>query len=246
MFSFAYLARLRLAELERVAGEFPAASRILEIGAGTGEQARALVARGHRVTALELHGDPYAAHRVYPVTEYGGETIPFADASFDVVFSSNALEHVPDLDKMHAEIRRVLKPGGCCVHVLPTHSWRLWTLIAALPSALLHLRAGSLMKAAKVLGCAALLRPHGERGSALSELWSFSPLAWERHFSRSGYTVRHSRPLGLFYTGEMLFCALLSMPGRERLARWLGSSTRVYRLEPLPNPSGRAPQFSSE
>ncbi|MCV3207743.1 methyltransferase domain-containing protein [Mesorhizobium sp. YC-39] len=38
--------------------------------------------------------------------------LPFTNASFDVVFSKDALLHVPDKDGLFAEIFRVLKPGG--------------------------------------------------------------------------------------------------------------------------------------
>ncbi|QND57043.1 MULTISPECIES: methyltransferase domain-containing protein [Mesorhizobium] len=38
--------------------------------------------------------------------------LPFADRSFDTVFSKDALLHVPDKDSLFAEIFRVLKPGG--------------------------------------------------------------------------------------------------------------------------------------
>ena len=38
--------------------------------------------------------------------------LPFADASFDVIFSKDALLHVPDKDALFADIFRVLKPGG--------------------------------------------------------------------------------------------------------------------------------------
>ncbi|BCG85513.1 hypothetical protein MesoLj113c_16230 [Mesorhizobium sp. 113-3-9] len=38
--------------------------------------------------------------------------LPFSDRSFDVVFSKDALLHVPDKDALFAEIFRVLKPGG--------------------------------------------------------------------------------------------------------------------------------------
>jgi phosphoethanolamine N-methyltransferase len=38
--------------------------------------------------------------------------LPFDDASFDVVFSKDALLHVPDKDALFAEIFRLLKPGG--------------------------------------------------------------------------------------------------------------------------------------
>jgi len=38
--------------------------------------------------------------------------LPFADATFDAVLSTNTFEHVMDLDLAFAEIARVLKPGG--------------------------------------------------------------------------------------------------------------------------------------
>ena len=38
--------------------------------------------------------------------------LPFADASFDVVFSKDALLHVPDKDALFVDIYRVLAPGG--------------------------------------------------------------------------------------------------------------------------------------
>ena len=38
--------------------------------------------------------------------------LPFRDQEFDVVFSKDALLHVPDKDALFAEIFRVMKPGG--------------------------------------------------------------------------------------------------------------------------------------
>ena len=38
--------------------------------------------------------------------------LPFSAGAFDVVFSKDALLHVPDKDALFAEIFRVLKPGG--------------------------------------------------------------------------------------------------------------------------------------
>jgi SAM-dependent methyltransferase len=38
--------------------------------------------------------------------------LPFADASFDVVFSKDSLVHVPDKRALYAEAERVLRPGG--------------------------------------------------------------------------------------------------------------------------------------
>lgn len=38
--------------------------------------------------------------------------LPFADGNFDVVFSKDAMVHVPDKDALFADIKRMLKPGG--------------------------------------------------------------------------------------------------------------------------------------
>jgi len=52
-----------------------------------------------------------AAHRMRYVAS-GAESIPFPDGHFDVVCSFNSLDHVDDLDRVIAEIGRVVKPGG--------------------------------------------------------------------------------------------------------------------------------------
>ena len=124
MQSLEHLDAIRAAEIARIVPFFSPGARILEIGAGTGKQALELKRRGFEVTAIEIAESGYAAHRVFPIKDYDGRTIPMPDASVDIVFSSNVLEHVPDLARMHSEARRVLAPGGYCIHVLPTHTWR--------------------------------------------------------------------------------------------------------------------------
>lgn len=47
------------------------------------------------------------------------QRLPFADASYDVVYASHVLEHVPDDRRAIAEIRRVLRPGGIAVLPVP-------------------------------------------------------------------------------------------------------------------------------
>jgi len=46
--------------------------------------------------------------------------LPFKDASADVVATRSVLEHLADSESLFTEIHRVLRPGGICLHVLPT------------------------------------------------------------------------------------------------------------------------------
>ena len=255
MFSYPHLDELRRAEIEEIVSLFPPRSRVLEVGAGSGRQARELERRGFQVTAVELPDSNYAAHRVFPIIDYDGAVIPLPDASVDVVFSSNVLEHVPDLARLHTEIRRVLAPGGCCVHVLPTHTWRLWTTltsyleavafsVSSLPQLVPHARPGGAelrrlrqawYRTVRHTVGLCLPRRHGERGNVISELWLFHPGWWRRNFRAHGFTIVNEAPVGLFYTGEMLLGSHLGIARRKRLSRVLGSSCHVFKLVPVPD-----------
>lgn len=227
---FEYINELRSAELRSVVPLLRPGIRVLELGAGSGRQALELDRLGFDVSAIDLPTSNYAANRVFPVIDYDGTTIPFPDRSFDAVFSSNVLEHVKDLPRMHDELRRVLARNGECFHILPTSSWRFWSSLAALPAAA---RAGvregpgvGLRKAAR----AVLQKPHGERGNVLTELWYFRPEWWRRNFRDNGFEIVRDAPVGLFYTGEVLRGLTLSMAYRRRLAGFLGSSTWLFQL----------------
>ena len=55
------------------------------------------------------------------------EAMPFAGASFDVVTSLNALDHVDNLDGAVAEIKRVLRPGGHLLIAVEVGHEPTWT-----------------------------------------------------------------------------------------------------------------------
>jgi len=126
-----YTERLRHAEFDLISGDFGADDRVLELGGGSGFLQACIAARVRECISIDVapHPDPVGS-----VTLYDGKTLPFEDASFDVIFSSSVLEHIADIDGMLAEFERVLKPGGRMIHIMPTHWWRIWTLLSYYPS----------------------------------------------------------------------------------------------------------------
>lgn len=228
MFSVEHLNDIRMLELESVLPHLPKQGRVLEIGAGTGRQALALSERGLEVSAIDIPSSDYVEHRVFPVQDYDGATIPFEDGEFDVVYSSNTLEHVGDLARMHSEIARVLKPGGKSIHLMPSHGWRAWTTLASPVSAIQCAVRGRLLMAAKILGSAVLLRPHGERGNAISEMRLFRPGWWQRNFEQNGFTIVECKPVEFFYTGCMVLGKHMTFARRRALSRILGSASYLF------------------
>ena len=93
---------------------------VLEIGCGSGVHARLLAEAGARLTAIDL--TPTAVEMTRrrlelhdldaTVLEADAESLPFADASFDFVWSWGVIHHSRDTDRVVAEIARVLRPGG--------------------------------------------------------------------------------------------------------------------------------------
>lgn len=47
------------------------------------------------------------------------QLLPFSDDSYDFVFASHVLEHIPDDDKAISEIHRILRPGGIAILPVP-------------------------------------------------------------------------------------------------------------------------------
>jgi ubiquinone/menaquinone biosynthesis C-methylase UbiE len=47
--------------------------------------------------------------------------LPFPDASFDLVWASEVIEHVADTGQWLSEVRRVLAPGGRLLVTTPSH-----------------------------------------------------------------------------------------------------------------------------
>lgn len=111
--------RLEYQRTQEILGDrLSSASRIYDIGGGTGIHAAALAGVGHTVTLLDLvpaHVAAAAARGGFEALEGDARALPFADASADAALLAGPLYHLDSRADRRAaltEARRVLIPGG--------------------------------------------------------------------------------------------------------------------------------------
>ncbi len=104
-------------------------AQVLEVGIGTGRIARPLLARGLRITGVDLSRQmmgrlletlPPGAPRP-SLIEGDAASLPLAGSTFDAALSVHVFHLIADWQAALAETRRVLKPGGV---FLSGYDWR--------------------------------------------------------------------------------------------------------------------------
>lgn len=110
---------------------------VLDFGCGSGYGTARIAQTCKRIVGIDIaaeaityaqakfKADNLQFARIEPAD---GQPLPFDDQSFDVVLSFQVIEHVPDVHRYLAEIRRVLRPGGLLVVATPDRSSRLLSL----------------------------------------------------------------------------------------------------------------------
>jgi len=113
----------RLAQIYALSG-----GRLLDLGCGRGDMLRAFAAADFDVVGADISPDvaslclPLEAHCV----DLAKSPLPFAPASFDVVFSKSVIEHLHDPMALLAKAHEALKPGGMAIIMTPSwlhHGW---------------------------------------------------------------------------------------------------------------------------
>jgi 2-polyprenyl-3-methyl-5-hydroxy-6-metoxy-1,4-benzoquinol methylase len=100
--------------------------RVLDVGCGEGQLTAELVSSGMTVVGVDVAAEPLrrarASHpgldlRIVPADGRW----PLQDASFDVAWAGDTIEHVIDTASWLSEVRRVLRPGGTLLLSTPDH-----------------------------------------------------------------------------------------------------------------------------
>jgi len=103
-------------------------SPILDFGCGAGDLAAAGLAADLPMSGADVYyggsrsRDEAEAHGLLGVVVYEIREgrLPFPDAHFGLIVNNQVMEHVDDLDRVLAELHRVLQPGGLLLSLFPS------------------------------------------------------------------------------------------------------------------------------
>ena len=107
-------------------------SKILDFGCGAGKEVYQFRKMGYKAYGCDIK-DVFddiqkqceeeklisPGESIFRKIDMNNYRIPFADETFDYVFSNQVFEHVQNYPEALSEIHRVLKPGGCSLHFFP-------------------------------------------------------------------------------------------------------------------------------
>ncbi len=114
---------------------------ILDNGCGSGGVVSALADFGYRVCGVDIDADALALAQRRPAqsphkrTFLRGDslTLPFREASFDVILCKSVLEHVPDKMRYLQEVYRALRSGGVFFASFIPNAWWIIECHSQLP-----------------------------------------------------------------------------------------------------------------
>jgi ubiquinone/menaquinone biosynthesis C-methylase UbiE len=118
--------------------ESPSGKLLLDVGCGSGSFSIKALTLGAKVISLDIGFDLLEiAKKKKPGKFINGNalTLPFDCNYFDIVISSEVIEHTPDPKRAVKEMARVLKNGGTLALTCPNKKWQ-WAINLA---NLLHL-----------------------------------------------------------------------------------------------------------
>ena len=106
---------------------------VLDVGCGSGFFSREAARRGAKVTSLDIAMQLLEQTRRKVQSERVNAdacALPFTDGAFDLVISSECIEHTLDPRLALREIHRVTRPGGRLLVTVPNQTWHFSATIA--------------------------------------------------------------------------------------------------------------------
>ena len=117
--------------------------KILEVGCRRGLLVKKMQELGVDAYGIDINSQAIVNGEAKNLSVADATALPFADASFDKIYSIHTIEHIPNIRRVFQEMARVLIPGGKIILVYPSEIIRG---MFALPAAIMVYKKASLCR----------------------------------------------------------------------------------------------------
>jgi len=219
--------KIRMEELETALEIFSNEKNldILEIGGRDGFQANIISKKGHKVTSIDINP---LSPQIHLVQKGDITKLDFADDSFDLIYSSNMLQEIYNIDKAFMEMKRVLKKDGIIIHIVPSSWWSIITNFwhyCLIPKYLIKSnKIQQIFNSKKVTNIdiqnnkeenknsksttnlkKLFFHPLGTNTSFIHEIFYFSKFYWKKLFKKNGFNMINEKNCPYFYSAYSVF-----------------------------------------
>ena len=140
-----YLAKIRVEEIKIVFEDYNLCKfdKCLELGAGNGFQSELIINYCNYLVSTDINADRLKKVNrndiEYKICDAEKINNFFDKDSFDLVFSSNMFEHLPNPSICLNGIKEILKKDGLVVLIMPSTFWKLSHMILYYPVAIINI-----------------------------------------------------------------------------------------------------------
>lgn len=233
---------IRLFELEYVLRKLKLGKekKILDFGAGDGFLVDKFQEIGYYDTlGLEILDSNYKLSK--KIITYDGKLSSFPiNEKFDVIFSSNVLEHVKNIDQYLIYFNERIVSNGVQIHIVPTHFWKFYNSLFYYYSvckfifskkifnrksdskAVYKSRINNNLKQNPLF-----IGRHGSRGSTFEEFILFNPKEYRKILNDNNFDFFDFK-IPLVYSGHYFFGSFFSLKFREIISKYVGYSCHCF------------------
>tara|TARA_B110000908_G_C10260557_1_gene458926 strand:+ start:1424 stop:2185 length:762 start_codon:yes stop_codon:yes gene_type:complete len=215
-------------------------AKILDFGAGDGYLVKKMKEKGfHNVYGIDILNSNYKPE--LNISSYSGNIDDFpVNESYDVVFSSNVIEHIQNQEDYFLLFDKILKKNGLQIHIMPTHYWKFWNSLFYYYSVGIYILKKLFFKNNKKLKnnykktinnklkqSPFFIGRHGSIGSTFEEFSLFNPINYFKILDKLNLEYE-SFKIPLIYSGHYFLGSYLSLKLRNKLSNILGYSCHCY------------------
>ena len=194
---------------------------ILEVGGRDGYQANMISDKGHNVTSIDINPIYPQFHTVQKCTIH---ELDFKENSFDIIYSSNMLQEIQQIEESFTEMKRVLKSNGIIIHIVPSSWWSLITNFwhyCIIPKYLIRsnkfkkifnlnlkqvqVEENDSVKSSRKNLKQLFFHPLGANTSFIHEILYFSKIYWKKLFEKNGFRIMDQKNCPYFYSAYSIF-----------------------------------------